>query len=95
MHSGQNAKTANVGAEARVDFAGTPATTSAPNLKDPKVVLSLLEADQVVAAKQRTQFGRRNLSIGVRILLWGLRIYVVVMLVLVVITAIRAVHPNP
>jgi hypothetical protein len=66
-----------------------------PNLKDPGVVLSLLEADQVVAAKQKTRFGRRNLSIGVRILLWGLRIYVVAMLVLVVISVIRAVHPTP
>jgi hypothetical protein len=66
-----------------------------PNLEDPGVVLSLLEADQVVAAKQKTRFGRRNLSIGVRILLWGLRVYVVAMLVLVVISVIRAVHPTP
>ena len=66
-----------------------------PDLKDPGVVLSLLEADQVVAAKQRTQFGRRNLSLGVRILLWGLRVYVVAMIVIVVISAIRAIHPAP
>jgi len=77
------------------DFADISGKSESPDLKDPKVVLSLLEADQVVAAKQRTQFGRRNLSLGVRILLWGLRIYVVVMLVLVVIAAFRAVHPNP
>lgn len=70
-------------------------STAAPNLKDPRVVLSLLEADQVVAAKQRTQFGRRNLSLGVRILLWGLRIYVVAMLVIVLISVIRAIHPAP
>jgi hypothetical protein len=76
-------------------FADASATAASPDLKDPNVVLSLLEADQVVAAKQRTQFGRRSLSLGVRILLWGLRIYVVVMLVLVVITAIRAVHSTP
>jgi len=63
-----------------------------PNLRDPQVVLSLLEADQVVAAKQRTRFGRRNMSVGVRMLLWGLRVYVVVMLVLVVISVIRAIH---
>jgi len=66
-----------------------------PDLKDPGVVLSLLEADQVVAAKQRTQFGRRNLSVGVRILLWALRVYVVAMIVIVVISAIRAIHPAP
>ena len=65
-----------------------------PDLKDPRVVLSLLETDQVVAAKQRTRFGRRKLSLGVRILLWGLRIYVVVMLVLVVVSVVRAIHPG-
>ncbi len=63
-----------------------------PDLKDPRVVLSVLETDQVVAAKQRTRFGRRTLSPGTRILLWGLRIYVVAMLVLVVISVIRAMH---
>lgn len=70
-------------------------STAAPDLKDPSVVLSLLEADQVVAAKQRTQFGRRNLSLSVRILLWGLRLYVVVMLVIILISAIQAIHPAP
>jgi hypothetical protein len=64
-----------------------------PDLKDPRVVLSLLEADQVVAAKQQSRFGRRDLSRGVRILLWGLRIYVVVMMLLVLLSVIRAVHP--
>ncbi|MGA9631555.1 MAG: hypothetical protein WBQ63_09045 [Candidatus Acidiferrales bacterium] len=61
------------------------------NLKDPGVVLSLLEADQVVAAKRQSRFGPRKLSLGVRILLWGLRIYVVVMLVLVIVSIYRAV----
>lgn len=64
-----------------------------PDLKDPHVVLSLLETDQVVAAKQKTRFGRRNLSLGVRVLLWGLRIYVVAMLVIVAISVLRAIHP--
>jgi hypothetical protein len=62
------------------------------NLKDPGVVLSLLEADQVVAAKRQSRFGPRDLSVGLRILLWGLRIYVVVMLVLVVVSVYRAIH---
>jgi len=66
-----------------------------PDLKDPNLVLSLLEADQVVAAKQRTHFGPRKLSVGVRVLLWGLRIYVVAMVVIVLISAIRAIHPAP
>jgi hypothetical protein len=88
--------------KAEKESAGTPRAAKAavgvvakPNLRDPGVVLSLLEADQVVAAKQKTRFGRRNLSIGARILLWGLRVYVVAMLVLVVISVIRAVHPTP
>ena len=67
----------------------------APDLKDPRMVLSLLEADQVGAAKQRTQFGRRTLSVSSRILLWALRVYVVVMLVIVLISVIRTLHPSP
>ncbi len=70
-------------------------TGAKPDLKDPRVVLSLLEADQVVAAKRQSRFGRRNLPIGVRALLWGLRVYVVVMLVLVLVSVVRAVHPLP
>lgn len=61
-------------------------------LQDPRAVLSLLEADQVVAAKRRTHFGRKNLSFGTKALFWGLRIYVVVMLVIVLISAYQAVH---
>jgi hypothetical protein len=63
-----------------------------PDLRDPQVVLSLLEADQVVAAKQQTRFGRRPLSLGIRVMLWGLRTYVVIMLILVVISVLRALH---
>jgi len=65
------------------------------DLKDPSVVLSLLETDQVVAAKRQSRFGRRPLSIGIRILLWGLRSYVVIMLVIVVIAILRAMNPAP
>jgi hypothetical protein len=46
----------------------------------------------VVAAKRRTHFGQRNLAVGVRVLLWGLRAYVVMMLVIVVISVLRALH---
>ena len=63
-----------------------------PDLRDPKVVLSLLEADQVVAAKQQTRFGRRQLSFRVRLMLWGLRVYVVVMFVIVAVSVFRALH---
>lgn len=71
---------------------GEVAPAEAPNLKDPAVVLSLLEADQVVAAKRQSRFGRRDLSLEVRILLWALRIYVVVMLLLVAVSVFRAIH---
>jgi len=66
-----------------------------PDLEDPRVVLSLLEADQVVAAKQRTHFGRRDLRLGVRAMLWGLRVYVVVMLLLVIVFALRVLRLAP
>ena len=68
------------------------ADTAPPHLEDPRVVLSLLEAVQVRAAKEHMRFGRQKLSRGVRILLWGLRIYVVVMMVIVLISVLRAVH---
>lgn len=77
--------------ESRGQIATARADAKRPNLKDPQMVLSLLEADQVVAAKRRTRFGKREFSLGVRVLLWGLRVYVVVMLVIVVISVIRAI----
>lgn len=61
-------------------------------LSDPRAVLSMLEADQVVAAKRRTHFGRKNLSFGTKALLWALRVYVVAMLVIVFISVYQAVH---
>jgi hypothetical protein len=68
------------------------ADTGQPHLEDPRVVLSLLEADQIVAAKEQRRFGRQKLSPGVRALLWGLRVYVVVMMILVLVSVLRAVH---
>jgi|YelNatPaOPRAMG01_1025707.scaffolds.fasta_scaffold79545_2 hypothetical protein len=58
----------------------------------PEAALSVLEADQLVASKQRTRFGRRKLSLSVRVLLWGLRVYVVIMLVIVLVNVLRALH---
>jgi len=78
---------------APVEANGTLAANSAkPNLADPRLVLSLLEADQVVAAKTQSHFGPRRLSAGVRALLWGLRIYVVLMLVIVLVSVIQALQ---
>ncbi len=56
------------------------------------VVRSLLEEDQLVAFKQRTRFGRRKFSPGLTVLLWALRIYVVVMLIIVVIQIVRTLR---
>ncbi len=60
--------------------------------RQPEAVLSVLEADQLVAAKERAHFAQRPLSGSVRVLLWGLRLYVVAMMVLVVIQVLRAVQ---
>jgi hypothetical protein len=68
------------------------ASRSRVDLKDPRIVLSLLEADQVVAAKTQTRFGRKRLSFGTRAALWGLRIYVLLMMVIVLISVVQAVH---
>jgi hypothetical protein len=82
-------------ADATPEETNARADVTAPDMQDPRAVLSVLEADQIVAAKQRTRFGRRKLSKGTRVLLWGLRVYVVIMLVLVVISAFRMIHSAP
>lgn len=76
-------------------LAGVEVNSEQLTLQDPRAVLSLLEADQVVAAKRRTHFGRQTLSMKTRLLLWCLRVYVVAMLLIVAISvlqAIRAAH---
>jgi hypothetical protein len=66
-----------------------------PYLEDPRIVLSLLEADQVVAAKKQSRFGLRKFSPGVRAMLWGLRIYVILMLIIVLFSVLRALQTGP
>ena len=55
-------------------------------------VLEVLEDDQLVAAKEKAHLGRRGFSNGLRIILWGLRVYVILMLFLVAMQVVRAVH---
>ncbi len=74
------------------DTEATRANGEPISLEHPEPALSVLEADQLVVAKQRTRFGRRKLSRSERILLWGLRIYVVIMLVIVLVSVLRALH---
>jgi hypothetical protein len=78
----------------QVELETDPAIAGAkqPDLEDPHLVLSLLESDQLVATKRRTHFGQRKLSFGVRALLWSLRVYVVVMMLLALISVLRAAH---
>jgi hypothetical protein len=83
---------AKMGAGAQTLEAGA-ANSAEPRLDDPSVVLSLLEADQVVAAKRQTHFGPRKFSLPLRVLLWSLRVYVIIMLVLVLISVYRALLP--
>lgn len=72
--------------------AGTEAVaaTLPTDLRDPRVVLALLEADQVVAAKRRSHFGRARLTFVKRAMLWGLRVYVVAMFVIVLVSVLEA-----
>lgn len=58
----------------------------------PEAVLSVLEADQLVAAKERAHFGRQRLSGGVRVILAGLRLYVIAMMIIVLLQVLNAVH---
>lgn len=60
-----------------------------PSAVQSESVLSVLEADQLVAAKQKTRFGLARLTAGARVLLWGLRVYVIVMLIMV---ALQVTH---
>lgn len=80
------------GNSAGLDLERVAAGAHGPDLDDPRVILSLLESDQVVAAKRRSHFGRRQLSFGMRLLLWSLRVYVVIMLALALLSVLRAVH---
>ncbi len=71
------------------------ASSEAPDVdleRRPEAVLSVLEADQLVAAKERAHFGRMRLSAGVRVILGGLRLYVIAMMIIVVFQVLRAVH---
>ena len=76
---------------------GTEGTSRAdPHALDradkPEAILSVLEEDQLVKTKERIHWGRIRLTPGVRVLLWGLRLYVIMMLVTVAIHVLRTVQ---
>ncbi len=60
--------------------------------QQPEVVRKVLEEDQFYEYKHRKHFGRRKLSPALTLLLWALRVYVVLMLILVLIQVIRALR---
>lgn len=70
------------------DSNNPPAAHSNPACR-PKLVRSVLEEDQLYAFKQKTHFGRREISPQLNILLWALRIYVIFMMMIVVVQIIR------
>ena len=55
---------------------------------DPTIIFTLLEADQLVAAK-RTPFGLRRLTRCEVLLLWALRLYVLALLAVVALQVVR------
>jgi hypothetical protein len=67
----------------------------APRHHDPELgqeeILQLLEDDQLVWAKEKVHLGRRRFSRGLSVVLWGLRVYVVLMLVLIVVRVVQTV----
>lgn len=74
---------------------GAPIATTDPT-NQPEAVLSVLEEDQLVKAKERFHWGRLKLSPGVQVLLWALRLYVIFMLITVAIHIVNTVrHPAP
>ncbi len=58
---------------------------------DQEEVLALLEEDQLVAAKEKVHLGRRAFSRSLEVVLWALRVYVVLMLVLIVVRVVQTV----
>jgi len=58
----------------------------------PEIVLSVLEPDQLVMAKEKTPFGPRRLAMATRIQLWALRVYVIVMMIVVAVSVYHAIQ---
>ncbi len=56
-------------------------------------VRDVLEPDQLVEAKEQMRLGRKKLGRGTRILMWGLRVYVLFMLIVVFDQVWTTLHP--
>ncbi len=79
-------------AESATEFSRTQAKSTHGTPEDAQLAMTLLEADQLVAAKRSSRFGRRTLTLRERLLFWSLRIYVVIMLLIVLLSVLQAVH---
>ena len=60
---------------------------------DDAVVRLALTPDQLVGAKGHA-YGRQHLTAGMLTIMWGLRVYAVLMLIVVAYSVIRAVHTS-
>ena len=54
-------------------------------------VREALEPAQLVAAR-REPYGRRQLSTGALIAMWGLRVYAILMVLVVIYSVVQAIH---
>ncbi len=69
--------------EIETGIGGVSAQLAAPAESGETWVLDVLEPDQLVAAKEKERYGLRELGLGTRILMWGMRAYVLFMTVVV------------
>lgn len=72
------------------DGHASPHTTSRDS-DDRRAVLDVLDPEQLVATKA-ARYGRRRLSLCTQAVMWALRLYLVLMLVVVIDRVVRAVH---
>ncbi len=59
--------------------------------RDDARVRTALEPNQFVEAR-RARYGRRHLSAGALAAMWGLRIYALLMVLVVIYSVVRAIH---
>jgi len=69
-----------------------PGEENEPCRLEAEQALALLEEDQLVSTKERRRLGLMPLPLGIRVLLWGLRVYVVAMILLVAIQVYHALR---
>ena len=65
--------------EKQVDSAREPDVSGAMSRDEVVSVITALEPDQLIAAKERHHFPRRRLTRTETVLFWGLRIYLMFM----------------